>query len=200
MNQTPPRLPATTEPAGPPPPRQMDPQPIKHHTFRRVWLPFLLVTGVLIAVIANGLTALTPRELEAMSSFVYTCFCLLPVFVCLLPVYLGLMAAVYGMHRLNSSADRRMQGLEAFTRRVMLRTGNVTDNLNRRSIGLSAVLARFDPLFNLFNRDPAAGHPSASTTAGFSETSTGSANGQHAASRPVNVPTTQDGESVRGNR
>jgi hypothetical protein len=135
------------------PPQTPEPNTTTPTFLSRRQIILAMLGGVILILVLTGVTlTLPPRGISIISNLMLTCMCLLPIALCLFPVFLVLVLAIYGMNRVNTLAGSQMDRARSASAELATRSSEITDNLNRRSVNLSAVMARLDPLFNLFDR------------------------------------------------
>lgn len=120
----------------------------------RLWLvafPVVLVALLMTAALSLILIPRTTAEASIIADLWLICFVLLPLVICLAPLYLLLAAAFIGVGNLINVTERQLVRAKSLTEVARERTTTTADDLNRRSIGISARFAFLDRIFNQDN-------------------------------------------------
>lgn len=128
----------------------------RRETRRQIWLPFALgILLVLVAFLVVGIPAdpIWRVRAQAVSDFLYTLLCTIPILLCLFPLYLVIMLAIYGMNRLHNSTERPLRRVENMVEGLAKRIESGASIVNKQTVNLSTRIAPLLKLFSTF--DPA---------------------------------------------
>ncbi len=125
----------------------------RRETLRWIILPVAGSGLLLLAGLGVTLFGILPRrpQVSVLADWLLTILVLCPAVLCLLPVCVLLMTMVFGLNRLHGRTERLMGKAEAMSASVAAKTIGAAETVSKKSIGLSARLAFFDPLWRIFD-------------------------------------------------
>jgi hypothetical protein len=126
----------------------------RRETLIYVLLPVAGGGLVLLAALAVTLFGVLPRrpQVSILADWLLTVLVLCPAVLCLLPVCILLMTMVFGLNRLHGKTEGLMGKAEDMSASLANKAINASETVSRKSIGLTAKLAFFDPLWRVFDR------------------------------------------------
>jgi hypothetical protein len=109
---------------------------------------------LLLGALAVTLFGVLPRrpQVSVLADWLLTVLVLCPAVLCLLPVCILLMTLVFSLNRLHGTTEGLMGKAEDMSASLAERTVAATETVSKKSIGLTAKLALFDPLWRVFDR------------------------------------------------
>lgn len=127
----------------------------------------LVVPFILGLLVIGGMTAatatLTPTGANSVANFMFSVFCLFPAIICLFAGYLLVVAAMYGLHQMNTIAAAQIKKADETADKLAQKVTQTADNLNQRAAQTSIFLAQFNPVFEVFERHQPAPTPETDT-------------------------------------
>ena len=104
-----------------------------------------MVVGMVLKMAENGTEQ---AQVSIVGDVMLICFGLCPLLLCSTLFYAIIVAAIYGVNWLHRTTKRTMQRAETATGSLADKTAVAADQLNRKSIGISAGSAFLDRMLD----------------------------------------------------